>query len=668
MLIRKLLTPAFLFFLVFFTYLHNLSHSVYGGDVGDLVTAAFVGGVPHPPGYPLFTLLGFILTRIHFFYSPAYAVGLISVISGTLGIIFFYQTVKILTKNDFISFISSSILAFSYFYWFYSEIAEVFALNSLLLILLIFLAVKINIQNKVKLLPFLFFAAGLSLTNHQTIFLTFPSLIILLLPAILKMKKKKQIIIKFILINLFLFILGFSIYLYVPVASFGNPVLNWDKVKDVQSFLHLFLRKDYGTFSAGLFATPSLLQRILTVRVYLVQIFLQFTIPVITLCFVGVIYLFKKNRILLLSLILGFVITGPLFIGYAGFPLTGNFYFGVNERFFLLSSIFLFFFFPFGLLFLSDLFKKTLHTNPVLLQTVFLIIPLMLYFYNFPKTNLSNVYVGDNYGYDILTTLPPKSLIFLAGDTIIFNAWYTHYVLGIRPDVNILNISGDIASPYYSVLKEKYKSDHPNASESETREGIIKVLPKEGTVFSVQELEPSDEHYTWIPYGLLLQLVTKETVPSEEKFTKTTDAVWSKMHIPNASEKSLAASNPTISDIPNSYANAMLITGNFYLSEYHNPDKAKEWYDKAIKVSPEYEKIYSSLGVWYLADKKCTLAEKNFKKAIEINAVGELNYFLLYTSYEACSHDKNKAHNLTKDFEKQFQIPFKKAYDSFIKK
>src|SRR6185437_15348384 len=90
-----------LFFGFFLLYLHNLSQSVYGGDVGDLITASAVHGVAHAPGYPLFVFLGFLLVKVLPFFSPAGRVGLISVFSGALGIGIFYLLLERLTKRKF---------------------------------------------------------------------------------------------------------------------------------------------------------------------------------------------------------------------------------------------------------------------------------------------------------------------------------------------------------------------------------------------------------------------------------------------------------------------------------------------------------------------------------------------------------------------------------------
>jgi tetratricopeptide (TPR) repeat protein len=55
------------------------------GDSGELATAAFTLGVPHPPGYPLWTLLGFLWSHLIVPWGdPAWRINLMSVFSGGL--------------------------------------------------------------------------------------------------------------------------------------------------------------------------------------------------------------------------------------------------------------------------------------------------------------------------------------------------------------------------------------------------------------------------------------------------------------------------------------------------------------------------------------------------------------------------------------------------------
>jgi len=42
---------GFVSFFVFAIYLFGVSHSVFGGDSGDIILASWFGGVAHPPGY-----------------------------------------------------------------------------------------------------------------------------------------------------------------------------------------------------------------------------------------------------------------------------------------------------------------------------------------------------------------------------------------------------------------------------------------------------------------------------------------------------------------------------------------------------------------------------------------------------------------------------------------
>ncbi len=58
----------------------DLAWAHYGADGGDLVTAAYTLGVPHPPGYPTFTALGWLFTRLPL-GSVAWRVNLLSAVS-----------------------------------------------------------------------------------------------------------------------------------------------------------------------------------------------------------------------------------------------------------------------------------------------------------------------------------------------------------------------------------------------------------------------------------------------------------------------------------------------------------------------------------------------------------------------------------------------------------
>ena len=140
-IIKRLFLVSFFIF-VSAAFINNLTRDVYSGDIGDLVTAAYVFGVAHPPGYPLLTFLGFVLSHLPLSIPPVSKVALLSVISSLSAFFFLYKFCFMQTKNFFISILSVSILAFSYMFWFFAEIPEVFALNNLFVIALFYFAIK----------------------------------------------------------------------------------------------------------------------------------------------------------------------------------------------------------------------------------------------------------------------------------------------------------------------------------------------------------------------------------------------------------------------------------------------------------------------------------------------------------------------------------------------
>ncbi|KAJ1494533.1 hypothetical protein T484DRAFT_1765231 [Baffinella frigidus] len=65
-------------------YLATMHRTLAGGDSGDLIANACSLGVPHPPGYPLHTLLAALFVRLIPFGSPALRVNLLSVLAAAV--------------------------------------------------------------------------------------------------------------------------------------------------------------------------------------------------------------------------------------------------------------------------------------------------------------------------------------------------------------------------------------------------------------------------------------------------------------------------------------------------------------------------------------------------------------------------------------------------------
>lgn len=649
-------------FSIFLIYVHNLSRGTYGGDVGDLITASYVFGVPHPPGYPLFTFWGFVFSRLPFQATPAFKIGLVSILASILSLYFYYRYSLKSTKNYLIAILAMLILAFSYLFWFYSEIVEVFTLNIFFAILILYLAMLFYETKKLTHYYLLVFFSALSLTNHHTIIFIFPSIFLLIFSRLRLLQNPK-----IILYTLFLIALGLLPYLYIPFAAFKNPVINWGKASTLENFLHLVLRRDYGTFNAGPFAIATPLERLLLLKNYGIFLVSSISLPAFILCFLGMVKLLREDKKIFLSLFLALFLTGPVFLAYAGYPLVSGFTIGMTERFFLLSSVILLFFLPFGLSSLNNFFKLVFSKKiyAILLMLTFFIIPVLLFKYNFPKTDLSKTVIGDNLGYDFLSTLPKGAIFFSGGDTSLFNTWYVHYVLGFRRDTYLGQIGGLNDSDYINSERKIFERESKNLKgDKEKLLKFLLYLKEKKSIYSINKIELDEKDIIWLPKGLIYELKFKNEIPSKEEYLKDVEKIWENLHVPKRSGLTLAERNLTISDISTAYSDSLIKTGNFLFDYYRATESALNYYQKAVQVDDQNPKAYAALGNLQLNSfKNCQAAKNNFKKAVFYNPAQKLYYLFLYLIYKDCSKNEDQV----KLIKNKFYAVFGKTIESEIK-
>jgi len=174
-------------------YWHTLAPSVTLEDSGGFLTAAHSLGVPHPPGFPVWTILAWIWQWIIPFGSIAWRVNLMSAFFGALAVGLaallisksgrimasrcgFLQTIgndRALRRIILASAVSASlILAFSPALWSQSVITEVHTLNAFLLMVTLVLLYRWSFDTERRGRLYLAaFVWGVSLTNHQTLVL-----------------------------------------------------------------------------------------------------------------------------------------------------------------------------------------------------------------------------------------------------------------------------------------------------------------------------------------------------------------------------------------------------------------------------------------------------------------------------------------------------------------
>ena len=79
-------------------YLQTLSPTITGEDSGEFITAAYTLGIPHPPGYPLYCLIGHLFTKLPW-GEVAWRVNLMSACFGAGAVFVVALIVAYLTRN-----------------------------------------------------------------------------------------------------------------------------------------------------------------------------------------------------------------------------------------------------------------------------------------------------------------------------------------------------------------------------------------------------------------------------------------------------------------------------------------------------------------------------------------------------------------------------------------
>jgi hypothetical protein len=229
-------------------YLATLSPTVNGGDSGELVTVAYVGGVAHPPGYPLHAMLGRLLTFLPL-GSVAWRVNLLSALCDAGAAVLLFRALVLVTGDRAAGLLAAGAFAFAPLVWPYAITAEVFALNNLFAAGLLYWSARALREDaqggaSLRTLYLAAFWLSLGLANHHTlVFFSVPvGLVVLALTG-------RRLLVPRVAAGLGLAgVLGFLPYLYLPLAGARLAPVTWGATASWSGFLDHFLRREYGTF------------------------------------------------------------------------------------------------------------------------------------------------------------------------------------------------------------------------------------------------------------------------------------------------------------------------------------------------------------------------------------------------------------------------------------
>ncbi len=456
--LSKVGLPFLLFTVSFGFYCATLAPTITwehdGVDSGDLVTAAYVLGIAHPPGYPVYVLLGKLFTFLPV-GDVAYRVNLMSALFAAISVAVLYLTLLLpepetsdLCESIIIAATSALVLAFSHTFWSQALIAEVYGLNAFFVAVTVYLVALFSYTSNDKVLWVLFLTLGVSLGNHLSISLFLPGVLFVVF------RKGCPRLTTWLGMAGF-FLLGLSVYVYLPLRAAHSPPINWG---DPQTWSRFWWTVSAASYRGYAFALP-LVYLPGRVAAWVHMLLQQFTWPGLALGLVGIWNLWERKRdYLVFSLI--------CFGGTLVYALT---YDTSDSYVYLIPSYLLFAmwigrgaWFLLGQTFYPWLRKQwgLAHRRPRVLSLVtlsLLLLPMFLAYSNYPLLDLSNDRAAYDYAAQVFADTPSEALVIADTDAHIFSLWYYRYVVTTELDATIL-AKGLIQYEWY---RENLSRHHP---------------------------------------------------------------------------------------------------------------------------------------------------------------------------------------------------------------
>lgn len=624
------------------TYIGTQVNTIYGGDAGDLVSAIVTRGIPHPPGYPFYTSLGIAVTSAIPFGTAAWKSAFLSSIPSAIALFILYKLLILIGKRVSTALIAVLILGFSYLYWLYSSVVEVFSLNNLFLVTLLYLSVRLIRSAKIRYFYLLVFVFSLSLTHHQIILFLVPAMSYFIWKSSIRLKLKN------IIISFLLFISGLVPYLYAFISAARSPAINWMGSPDMNRFIDLILRKGYGTFTVGPFVANDPVLRLINLYGFLDLFYKDFRISGIILAVVGLIYLFWKERRIWTGVVIA-LLSYFFFLFYASFPLPDNFMIGTFERFILPLYIIITIFISYGILAIFDFFKNAQFTRKMntaivgfLVTLIFFVYPLGLIKLNYGKINiLKNDQTAENLGRDILASLPKNAVFIIAADTPLFDTQYVYYAEKVRPDVKLIHFSKLFQQYYLNQLKYAYPDVYV-PTEKNTKDFLDSFLTNNSERFPVySKLSLVSDKGEFISQGLVYRYYGNDSVINKDLIYKENNRLWGLYHNPLSGD-SFRYRNLTLSTVLKVYAEAHEENAVWDLLHEYNSD-AEHHAGSAMELMPGDPDILKLQAQVFVVEKKCDEAKSALEELVKKRPDNSDPYYLMSINYQTCYNDAANA-------------------------
>ncbi|OGH22257.1 MAG: hypothetical protein A3F31_02120 [Candidatus Levybacteria bacterium RIFCSPHIGHO2_12_FULL_38_12] len=466
---KYIIFPVFTALFATAVYLYTAPGSMFWLDSGRFLASIKILGIPNPPGFPLYMLLGHVFTYLPF-GNILFRVRMVSLLASVAILLLVFRTIKfiILDKYKFLNHkqhqynrhcedsersVEGEIseialpaerarndnnilillaglfgmisLAFSYTFWAQVSNIETFmlvALIDLTVITILILPKPYKLELFVRLL-IIAFLMGIATGVNPVVISVMPAV------ALFTFAELKRLG-----FNRFSFVLlagiagTFLIYAYFPIRAQQHPFINWNNIHTLNDMFQQMTGKGLNVYVPelervnGFTGSPEVFFK--SLGHYFEVLFPKFTFALIPFMLVGFYALYKKSKYIFWVILL----TMTTNILLSSLYLSGN-----QENWYLISDVNAAILTGIGYYFVAGKLLKVRDGKKIaVVLSLVSLVPLVVWW---PNLDRHNTVISDDYVKNVYKSAKEPSIIVGSADIFDSLSYYNYLVLGYKPKV-----------------------------------------------------------------------------------------------------------------------------------------------------------------------------------------------------------------------------------------
>jgi Tfp pilus assembly protein PilF len=582
-------------------YVITLCPTVFVEGAGENIVAAWTLGVPHPPGFPLFCLLGKLFATLFPLGCVASRINLFAAVMGGVAAVALYSLLITAGLRPLISASAALAFAFSSTFWRQATIAEVYTLSLTLILVQLLLLLRWRkaltqahpsaqapsrkrrgraAEQPIPKPPFadrwlLWFALalGLGMTVHYSHALLLPAYLYFIAAHDRSVFLRGRTVCLAVLLAL----AGFGLHLYAPIRALARPELNWGDPSTLANWWRYLTAEQY---RGRMFHLPpsKVLANLVTFARDLPH---EFWWLGLAAALGGIIALARRDRRLLVFTVFIFLIAVVWAVNY-DIPWEIDVYY-------LPATLMLAIWVAFGLQWLAD--RR--------LAPLALAVPALALLTNFGVNDLSRQRFVTDSGLDVLDSVEPKAVVILPATNPTFSLLYLTRVEGRSPSVELWSRLDRGLAPVETAV-------HPAVQLTPEPRFLSDRLAQGQAVFTVERVPAGSlPGIAQIPWGCVYRLV-----PANEEKAWLSRAPHLKLRFDPARQQYRYGAEQRL--LGSRY---LLVAGD---TAWAQGDRARadECYQQALRVSEELAGTVLQVASRYTDQDRLDLAVALYERAL----------------------------------------------------